>query len=112
MRREQKVHVVGHEDVGMHRAVELLGEFFFGNANRTDSPVRSKTHGAIVAALNDVPGNAGDGQARSAGHGEDSVATEGLSLSEIIVVCPRLFAYFKKNSNRSGSGFRSLGRTP
>ena len=50
-----------------------------------------KTHGAIVAALNDVPGNAGNGQARLAGHGENSVTTEGRCLSEITVVCPLLF---------------------
>ena len=31
-------------------------------------------HGAIVAALNDVPRISGNGQVRSAGHGEDSVA--------------------------------------
>ena len=86
MRCEQKVYVVGHEDVGMRRAVELLGEFFFGNANRTDSPVRSKTHGAIVAALNDVPWNAGNGEARSAEHGEYAVASEGRCLPAITVV--------------------------
>lgn len=35
-----------------------------------------KTHGATVAALNDLPGNAGNALARSAGRGEDSVATK------------------------------------
>lgn len=56
-------------------------------------PFGVKTHGAMVAALNDVPGNAGNGQARSAGHGEESVATEGHCLLEITVICPRLFNY-------------------
>ncbi len=49
-----------------------------------------KTHGAIVAALNDVASNAGNGQARSTGHAEEFVATEGHRLSEITAVCPRL----------------------
>ena len=33
-----------------------------------------KTHGAIIAAPKDVPRISGNGQARSVGHGEDSVA--------------------------------------
>ena len=45
-----------------------------------------KTHGTIVAALNDVPGNAGNGQARSSGRGEDFVETEGRCLLAITVV--------------------------
>ena len=65
----------------MHGAAEMLGEFF---------EVSVKPHNAIVAALNDLPGNAGNGHARSAGHGEDSVATEGQGPSELTVVCPRL----------------------
>ena len=78
--------MVGHEDVGMHRAVELLGELFFGNANRTDSPVWSKIHGAIVAAPKDVPGISGNGQVRTAGHGEYAVASEVRCLPAITVV--------------------------
>jgi hypothetical protein len=35
-------------------------------------PFGVKTYGAIVAALNDVRGNAGNGRARSAGYGEES----------------------------------------
>ena len=52
----------------MHGAAELLDELFFGNTNTTNSLFGVKAHGAIVAALNNVPGNAGNRQARSAEH--------------------------------------------
>ena len=62
------MHVVGHQHVGENgaaKAPRLLGEIieiapvvFFG----------MEANGAVVAALNDVPGNAGDAQACAAGH--------------------------------------------
>ena len=62
--------VIGHQHVSMDGAAELGGEFlqemqvvlvvFFG----------IETCRAVVAALDDVPGDAGDGEARATGHGE------------------------------------------
>lgn len=56
-----------------------------------------KTHGAIVAALHNVLGNANIGEARSAEHGGGPMPGEEQRLSEISVVCPRLCLQRKLN---------------
>ena len=60
-----------------------------------------KTNGAVAAALNDVPGNAGYEQACSARHGEYAVVTQCRSLSEITVVCPLLSLRRESSSPRN-----------
>ena len=68
LRSEQQMDVVGHEHVGVHRARELRREFAEHSEVTPVVFLGVKTRNTVVAALNDVPGNARDTQSRSAGH--------------------------------------------
>ena len=50
-----------------------------------------ETDRAVIAALDDVPGNAGEGKAGAAGHGNVR-GSETSGQQKLSVVCPLLFA--------------------
>ncbi len=85
------MYVAGQQHVGVNstaKAPRLLGEII------ESAPIVClgvKAHGPVVAALNDVPRDAGDTQSRAAGH--DWKAEFSFifpSSHEINVVCPLL----------------------
>jgi hypothetical protein len=62
--------MIGHQHIGMDGAAEALG--LFGQVVEVAAVVflSVKAHRAVVATLDDVPGDAGDTQAGAAGHGK------------------------------------------
>jgi len=83
------VNVIGHQHVGVDAAVEAAGET--GQFVQITSVVflRAEAHAAVVASLDDVPGDAGDSQTGSAGHRRSVSLGIASRLPEIIVVCPQ-----------------------
>ena len=57
---EQQMHVVGHEGVGVDGATEAGSQFRKLIQVTPVVLLRIKAHGAIVAPLDDVPGDAGE----------------------------------------------------
>ena len=100
--REQQVYVIGHQHIGVYGAAKLVGKLFQVVQVELVVLFGMKADGAIVAALNDVPSNAGEGKAGAAGHegfvceeGEATLAENNRGLSRcdccpIAVVCPLL----------------------
>jgi hypothetical protein len=58
--REQQMHVIGHQHVGMHRAAETAREF--AQMGQVEAVVLfgEEAHRTIVAPLDDVPGDPGN----------------------------------------------------
>ena len=63
------MHMVGHQHVGVDGATELVGKLFEVVQVELIVLFAVETDGAVIAALDDVPGNAGEGQAGATGHG-------------------------------------------
>ncbi len=59
------MHVIGHQHAGMDGATELGGEFLKVMQVERVILLGIETDRAMVAALDDVPRNAGDGEAVS-----------------------------------------------
>ncbi len=62
------MYVVGHQHVGVDGAAKLGGEFLQIMQVELEVFFGVKAHGTVVAALDDVPRNAGDGEAGATGH--------------------------------------------
>ena len=67
---EQQMYVVGHQHVGMDGATELVGELFDVLQVELVVLFAVETDRAVIATLDDVPGNAGEGEAGATGHKE------------------------------------------
>ena len=63
------MNVVGHQHVGVDGATELVGKLFEVVQLELIILFALETDRALIAALEDVPGNAGEGQAGATGHG-------------------------------------------
>ena len=61
--------VVGHQHVGVDGATELVGKLFEIVQLELIILFAMETDRAVIAALEDVPVNAGEGQAGATGHG-------------------------------------------
>ena len=70
-RREQQVHVIGHKHIGMHSAAKALGNFSQEVQIEAVVFVAEKANGAVIPSLDDMPGDAGEAETGSAGHGKD-----------------------------------------
>ena len=103
--REQQVYMIGHQHIGVHGAAELVGKLFQVLQVELVILFSMKADGAIVAALDDVPRNAGKGKAGAAGHegldikdGEATLAENNRGLSPIVPLlfslAHALFLYF------------------
>ena len=64
--------MVRHEHIGMYGASEPVGEFLEVVQVVLVVGFGMKADRAVIAALDDVPGNAGERQAGAAGHGGTS----------------------------------------
>src|SRR3989338_5764860 len=64
------MHMVGHQHVSMDSAAELGGKFLQVMQVELEVFFGVETYRTVVAALDDVPGDAGDGKACAARHGE------------------------------------------
>jgi len=63
LRRQQQMHVIGHEAVGMHRTAEAVGKLLQVVQIERVILFMEKTGAAIVAALDDVHGDLRDHEA-------------------------------------------------
>ena len=90
---EQQMHVVGHQHVGVYRAAELVGKLFEVVKVKLVVLFAVETDGAIVAALDDVPGNAGKGQAGATGHWRCEWVLKTPVYQKLNVVCPLLLCF-------------------
>ena len=61
--------MVGHQHVGVNGATELVGKLFKIVQLELIILCALETDRAVIAALEDVPVNAGEGQAGATGHG-------------------------------------------
>ena len=66
---EQQVNVVGHQHAGVDGATELVGKLFEIVQLELIILFAVETDRAVIAALQAVPGNAGEGEAGAEGHG-------------------------------------------
>jgi len=79
------------QHIGVHGAAELVGKLFQVVQVELVVLFGMKADGAIVASLDDVPRNAGEGKAGAAGHegldikdGEATLAENNRGLSPIV----------------------------
>ena len=63
------MHVVGHQHAGVDGATKLVGKLFEIVQLELIILFAPETNRAVIAALQAVPGNAGEGEAGAAGHG-------------------------------------------
>ncbi len=80
------IRVVGHQYVGVDGAAELIGELLEVLKVELVVLFRVETDRAIVAALDDVPRDAGEGKTGAAGHECDPEVEETAGQQKIIVV--------------------------
>jgi hypothetical protein len=69
-RCEQQMNVVGHEHVGMNHAAVLRRLLPQGVQVLAVIVIGVETGRPVVAALDDVPRDTGEGEASATGHGE------------------------------------------
>jgi transposase len=74
--------MVGHQDIGVDGAAELAGKPIEMEKVELIVFFSEETDGAVIAALDDVPGDAGDGEAGAAGHGGSFFAVRPPIISE------------------------------
>ena len=74
LRRQQQVHLIGHETGGVDRARELRGQDLKVCEMEFVVGIGEEAGAAIVAALNDVDWHLGEGDPRTAGHGAAGTA--------------------------------------
>lgn len=67
-RREQQVHVTGHETMGVHRAFELDRQLAQVSKVKRTIPIAIEAGAAVVSALNDMHRHLGRGNARTTRH--------------------------------------------
>jgi len=67
-RREQQVHVIGHQAICVHRTREFLGQFAQVKEIQVTIAVRHKASRSIIAALDQVNGYVGKHQAGLSRH--------------------------------------------
>ena len=89
------MHVIGHEHVGVDGTTEALGQFSQEIQIEAIIVIREEAHRAVVAALDDVPGDAGEAQAGSARHDGVLDGRAGRQVYQENVVCP-LFTHALK----------------
>ena len=94
-RRDQQMHVIGHEHIGRHGTTEAFGQFSQEIQIEAIIIIREEAHRAVVAALDDVPGDAGEAQAGSARHDGVLDGRAGRQVYQENVVCP-LFTHALK----------------
>jgi hypothetical protein len=80
--RRQEVHVIGHQDKGVHPATVASGGIAEIGEVALVVLLAMKTGLAVVAALNDVLGNTDEMKAGLSGHGHLPVATTGDQMNE------------------------------
>jgi hypothetical protein len=112
--------VVGHQHVGVNRASETPGELFESVQVKAVVLLRVETHRAVVAALNDVPGNARNTQPCTARHGDANedvmhfMLPENRGLSPIYSVWDMFHTCSQRvgsaNRNRAGIDFPRNGQ--
>lgn len=68
MRRQQQMHMIRHQDVGMNRASGALRALLQLVEVISVVDIRKEAGLAVVAALDDVQGNVGEGDACAARH--------------------------------------------
>ncbi len=98
------MHVVGHQYVGMDGTAKLGSEFLQVMQVELEVFFGVKAHGTVVAALDDVPGNARDGEAGATGH-DGLLVIKMLNVSRETWSVPYLTAQL---CSKVGIGFGEL----
>lgn len=70
LRGQQQMRMIGHQHVGVYSATKFGGEFLKVMQVELAILLGIETNRAVIAALDNVPGDIGDGKAGAAGHGE------------------------------------------